>query len=99
MKVWLCPVETYYGLSSSRTRLHIIFREISAGRYCIRGEQGAGDTKPSLSDFITVSGQVVAERFQFLWTLLACLGFVAPLLSQDPATIDGFPTFLKACST
>ena len=37
---------------------------------------------------------MIPERFQFfVWTLVACIGFLALLVSQDPATIDGFPSF------
>lgn len=57
-----------------------------------RGSKGAGGIRPSAADFITTGGQVVPERFQyFVWTLVACFGFVALMLSQDPATIVGFP--------
>jgi hypothetical protein len=57
-----------------------------------RGTKGAGDIYPSFSDFVTTGGLVVPERFQFLvWTLIACVGFLALLVAKDPATIDGFP--------
>ena len=59
-----------------------------------RGSKGAGAAAPSPGDFITTGGQVVPERFQFLvWTLIACSGFLALLISQDPATIEKFPSF------
>src|SRR5579864_4137635 len=65
---------------------------IAAGATSARGSKGAGGTRPSIADFITTGGQVVPERFQyFVWTLVACFGFVALLLSQDPASISGFP--------
>ena len=65
---------------------------IAAGATSARGSKGAGGIRPSFSDFITTGGQVVPERFQyFVWTLVACGGFIALLLSQDPATITGFP--------
>jgi hypothetical protein len=65
---------------------------VAAGATSARGSKGAGGTRPSFSDFITTGGQVVPERFQyFVWTLVACFGFAALLLSQDPATITGFP--------
>ena len=65
---------------------------IAAGATSARGSKGAGGIRPSFSDFITTGGQVVPERFQyFVWTLTACFGFVALLLSQDPATVSGFP--------
>jgi hypothetical protein len=66
----------------------------AAGATSARGSKGAGQLRPSAADFITTGGQVVPERFQFfVWTLVACLGFIALLISQNPATIQGFPTF------
>jgi hypothetical protein len=66
---------------------------VAAGSTSARGSKGAGGIRPSAADFITTGGQVVPERFQyFVWTLVACFGFVALMLSQDPATIAGFPT-------
>jgi hypothetical protein len=64
----------------------------AAGATATRGSKGAGQTRPSAADFISVGGQT--ERFQFfIWTLVACFGFLALLISQNPATIQGFPTF------
>jgi hypothetical protein len=66
----------------------------AAGATSARGSKGAGSLRPSAADFITTGGQVVPERFQFfVWTLVACFGFLALLISQNPATIQGFPTF------
>jgi hypothetical protein len=66
----------------------------AAGATSARGSKGAGGLLPSAADFITTGGQVVPERFQFfVWTLVACFGFLALLISQNPATIQGFPTF------
>ena len=66
----------------------------AAGATAARGSKGAGQLRPSAADFISTGGQVVPERFQFfVWTLVACLGFVALLISQNPATLDKFPTF------
>ena len=59
-----------------------------------RGTKGAGPALPSAADFISNGGMVVADRFQFfVWTLIACLGFIALILMQDPATVQTFPTF------
>lgn len=59
-----------------------------------RGTKGAGPVYPSAADFISNGGLVVAERFQFfVWTLIACIGFIALILMKDPAKVDGFPTF------
>lgn len=66
----------------------------AAGATAARGSKGSGPMLPSAADFICSGGQVIPERFQFfVWTLVACLGFLALLVSQDPATIDGFPSF------
>jgi hypothetical protein len=66
----------------------------AAGATSARGSKGGGQLTPSAADFITTGGQVVPERFQFfVWTLVACLGFIALLVSQDPATIQGVPNF------
>jgi hypothetical protein len=59
-----------------------------------RGGNGGGPVHPSAADFISSGGLVVADRFQFfMWTLIACFGFIALILLQDPATINGFPSF------
>ena len=66
----------------------------AAGATAARGSKGAGGVRPSAADFITIGGQVVPERFQFfVWTLVACFGFLALLVSQNPATLDKFPDF------
>jgi hypothetical protein len=59
-----------------------------------RGTKGAGPVYPSAADFISNGGLVVPERFQFfVWTLIACIGFIVLILLQDPATVSGFPNF------
>jgi hypothetical protein len=66
----------------------------AAGATSARGSKGAGELTASAADFITIGGQVVPERFQFFaWTIVACFGFIALLVSQDPASIQGFPNF------
>jgi hypothetical protein len=66
----------------------------SAGATAARGSKGAGPMGPTPADFICSGGQVIPERFQFfVWTLVACIGFLALLVSQDPSTIDKFPSF------
>lgn len=66
----------------------------AAGATATRGSKGSGPVTPSAADFITSGGQVVPERFQFfVWTLVACFGFIALLVSQDPATLEKFPSF------
>jgi hypothetical protein len=67
---------------------------VAVGATSSRGSKGSGPVQPSAADFISVGGLVVPERFQFfVWTLVACLGFIALLISQDPAAITDFPTF------
>ena len=59
-----------------------------------RGTKGAGPVYPSAADFISNGGLVVPERFQFfVWTLISCIGFIALIIMQDPATVTGFPNF------
>jgi len=66
----------------------------AAGATAVRGSKGAGTVFPSTADFVCTGGQVAPERFQFfVWTLVACFGFTALLVSQDPATITEFPQF------
>ena len=66
----------------------------AAGATATRGSKGSGPVRPSFADLITTGGQVVPERFQFfVWTLVACFGFLALLVSQNPAAIEGFPNF------
>ncbi|WP_437829948.1 hypothetical protein [Sorangium sp. So ce1153] len=58
----------------------------------VRGPKGAGDIKPSLSDFITVGGLVAAERVQFLvWTLVGVTSFLLLVVLRDPAEIQDLP--------
>lgn len=57
-----------------------------------RGPKGSGETHPSLGDFVTAGGLVVAERFQFfVWTLLGTVTFLFFTLSSDPATLHDLP--------
>lgn len=66
---------------------------IAAGLTNVRGNKGAGPVLPSPADFVTNGGLVAPERFQFfVWTLIACISFVALIFMQDPATVSGFPT-------
>jgi len=66
----------------------------ATGLGSLRGTKGGGNVLPSAADFICNGGMVVADRFQFfVWTLIACLGFIALILMQDPATVQGFPNF------
>ena len=47
---------------------------------------------PSLSDFITTGGLVTGDRFQFfVWTIIACGGFLGLLVSADPSGLRALP--------
>ena len=64
----------------------------SAGLTAARGSKGAGLQQPTGADLISTGGVVVAERFQFfVWTIVACGGFIALLVGQDPAKVSNFP--------
>ena len=65
----------------------------SAGLTSSRGAKGGGLQYPTGADLITSGGVVIPERFQFfVWTIVACGGFVALLIGQDPAKVNDFPT-------
>jgi hypothetical protein len=64
----------------------------SVGLTSARGPKGAGLQKPTGADLISSGGVVVPERFQFfVWTIVACGGFVALLIGQDPSKVSDFP--------
>jgi hypothetical protein len=66
----------------------------AAGATSARGTKGGGNMTPTFADFVSTGGLVVPERFQFfMWTVVACLGFLALLITQNPATISKFPSF------
>ncbi len=58
----------------------------------INGPKGAGQPKPSISDFVTTGEMVVAERVQFLvWTVIGVVGFVIFTARLDPRTFKDLP--------
>jgi hypothetical protein len=64
----------------------------SAGLTSARGAKGAGLQQPTGADLISSGGVVAPERFQFfVWTIVACAGFTALLVDQDPAMVNKFP--------
>ncbi len=80
-------VSTMLGLSAGTT-------VAAVGATLSRGTKGSGRPGPAFADFVSNGGLVVAERFQFfVWTIVACAGFLALVISQNPATVQGFPTF------
>jgi hypothetical protein len=57
-----------------------------------KGAKGAGAIYPSISDFITTGGLVVAERFQFfVWTIVGVFTFLFLVVFSDPANITDLP--------
>jgi hypothetical protein len=65
---------------------------LATGITAARGPKGSGDVHPSLGDFVTTGGLVVAERFQFfIWTMLGAVTFLFMTLSSDPATLHDLP--------
>ncbi|HKV06571.1 MAG TPA: hypothetical protein VJ725_00440 [Thermoanaerobaculia bacterium] len=57
-----------------------------------KGPKGAGGLYPTMSDFVSVGGVVVPERFQFfLWTLLGAGIFLFLSFLRDPGTISELP--------
>jgi hypothetical protein len=65
---------------------------VAASIISAKGPKGAGQIQPSISDFITTGGVVVAERFQFLiWTLLGAAGFIFLICFSDPCAIQDLP--------
>jgi hypothetical protein len=64
----------------------------AAGLTASLGAKGAGLQQPTGADLISSGGVVIAERFQFfVWTIVACGGFIALLVGQDPAQVSNFP--------
>ena len=65
---------------------------ISTAITAARGSKGAGDIRPSLSDFVTVGGVVSSERFQFfVWTILGALAFLFLIVVQSPGQFQDLP--------
>lgn len=58
----------------------------------INGPKGAGQTKPSLADFVTTGDVVAAERVQFfVWTLVGALAFFVIIWVADPRAMTDLP--------
>ena len=65
---------------------------VATGITAQHGSKGAGPVHPSMADFISSGGIIAGERFQFfVWTLVGCLGFLAIILSSDPASLTQLP--------
>ena len=65
---------------------------ISTGITSAKGDKGAGNPGPNLSDFIATGGVVAADRLQFaIWTLVGIGTFLAIVLQSDPRNINDLP--------
>jgi hypothetical protein len=65
---------------------------VATGITAQHGSKGAGPLQPTMADFISTGGIIAGDRFQFfVWTLIGCLGFLAIILSQDPAALTQLP--------
>jgi len=64
----------------------------SQGITAAKGAKGAGDIYPSVADFVTTGGLVVADRFQFfVWTIVGVFTFLFLVIFSDPANISAVP--------
>jgi hypothetical protein len=64
----------------------------SQGITAAKGAKGAGAIYPSMADFITTGGLVVAERFQFfVWTIVGVFTFLFLVVFSDPGNITDLP--------
>jgi hypothetical protein len=65
---------------------------VSAGIAGAKGDKGAGEQGPSLSDFISSGGVVAADRLQFVvWTFIGIGTFLAIVFQSDPRNINDLP--------
>ncbi|HXB21377.1 MAG TPA: hypothetical protein VNV88_08350 [Candidatus Solibacter sp.] len=66
---------------------------LSTGIANAKGDKGAGDPQPSLSDFITTGGLVAADRLQFaVWTIIGIATFLGIIFQSDPSSINDLPS-------
>lgn len=66
---------------------------ISTGITSAKGDKGAGNPGPNLSDFIASGGVVAPDRLQFaIWTLVGIGTFLSIVLQSDPRNINDLPT-------
>jgi hypothetical protein len=65
---------------------------LSTGIASAKGDKGAGDPGPNLSDFIASGGVVAADRLQFvIWTVVGIGTFLAVVFNSDPRNISDLP--------
>jgi len=66
---------------------------LAQGVTSLRGPKGSGDVQPGWQDYISVGGQIAAERVQFfIWTLLGASAFLLMLVVRDPGGVKELPT-------
>jgi hypothetical protein len=66
---------------------------ISTGITSAKGDKGAGEQLPNLSDFIASGGVVAPDRLQFaIWTLVGIGTFLTIIFRSDPRDINDLPT-------
>jgi hypothetical protein len=65
---------------------------ISTGITSAKGDKGAGNPEPSLSDFIASGGIVAPDRLQFVvWTIIGIATFLGIVMLSDPSTVNDLP--------
>lgn len=65
---------------------------LSSGISSAKGDKGAGNQGPNLSDFIATGGVVAADRLQFaIWTIVGIGTFLAIVFQSDPRNINDLP--------
>jgi hypothetical protein len=66
---------------------------VSTGITSAKGDKGAGNPGPNLSDFIASGGVVAPDRLQFaVWTIIGIGTFLGIVLQSDPRNINDLPT-------
>jgi hypothetical protein len=65
---------------------------LSTGITSAKGDKGAGNPGPSLSDFIASGGVVAPDRLQFVvWTIVGIFTFLGIVVMSDPRSINDLP--------
>jgi hypothetical protein len=66
---------------------------VSSGISSAKGDKGAGNPGPNLSDFIASGGIVAPDRLQFvIWTIIGIATFLSIVMLSDPSSINDLPT-------
>jgi hypothetical protein len=65
---------------------------VSTGITSAKGDKGAGNPGPNLSDFIASGGVIAPDRLQFaIWTIIGIATFLGIILQSDPRSINDLP--------